>query len=111
MGHDDFKTLHQPIHPLMYPRLDPQYIAFHEEHFQYIPTIESLPWDPLCRVAAASSTLGREQPVAVGNIRDLRVKSESGMGNGGFIEMRIYTPTGEPPEKHWPVLVWMHGGT
>lgn len=104
------RTIHQPIHATMYSRLDPQYIAFHEKNFQYVPTIESTPWDPECRVAAAASTLGRAQPVSVGNIRDLRVKSDNGLGNEGMIEMRIFTPDEVRPVGGWPVMIWMHGG-
>lgn len=105
------KKIYQPIQPSMYSRLDPQYIEFHEKHFQHVPTIESLPWDPSCRIAAASSTLGRTQEVSIGSIRDLEVKSEGRLGNNGFIEMRIFTPDRRKPVGGWPVLVWMHGGT
>ncbi|TVY44546.1 AB hydrolase superfamily protein [Lachnellula occidentalis] len=97
-------SIHQPIHPLMRPRLDPQYLAFHEKHFQHLPTIESQAWDPACRNAAAASTLGRAGCVEVGSVRDVVVESEMGCGNGGCIEMRVFTPRGDAPGEGWPVL-------
>ncbi|TVY24259.1 AB hydrolase superfamily protein, partial [Lachnellula hyalina] len=91
--------IHQPIHPSMRPRLDAQYIAFHEQHFQHLPTIESQPWDPACRNAAAASSVGRAAKVDVGSVRDVVVKSEKGYGNGGMIEMRVFTPVGGGAER------------
>ena len=46
----------------------------------------------------------------MGSVRDVVVKSEKGYGNGGMIEMRVFTPVGEAPTGGWPVLVWLHGG-
>ncbi|RDW83430.1 hypothetical protein BP5796_04921 [Coleophoma crateriformis] len=95
------RKIYQPIHPSMLARLDPEYIAYHNAHLQYIPSSESIPWSAASR-SAPSPTSGASSPVPVGSIRDHSF--------GGHASLRIFTPSSPKPEKGWPVLIWYHGG-
>ncbi|EGO29280.1 hypothetical protein SERLADRAFT_377916, partial [Serpula lacrymans var. lacrymans S7.9] len=39
----------QPLHPDIIPRLDPEYIAFHNAHIAHIVPPHTLPWDASLR--------------------------------------------------------------
>jgi len=95
------RPIHQPIHPNARPRLDPEYVAFHEEHLQYCVPYEDQPWDPRSRVVPSPMALGGAPPVEVGLMSDL---------DRGAYQFRIFTPDGSMPRKGWPVVVWFHGG-
>ncbi|KAF9059393.1 alpha/beta hydrolase fold-domain-containing protein [Rhodocollybia butyracea] len=41
----------QPLHPSMIPKLDPEYVKFHNDVLQYITPPHTLPWDPAMRNA------------------------------------------------------------
>lgn len=93
----------QPLHPSIVPKLDPEYIAFHEKYLQNMTPREQLPWDPITmRVPLA---IGSKKPLDVGKIEEFELKK------GGYGRMmRAYTPIGEPPKTGWPILVYFHGG-
>jgi acetyl esterase/lipase len=96
------RKIYQPIHPSIRSRLDPEYVEFHEKYLQYVPSSESVEWDPASRFAPAASSAGKSEPVKVGSVRDFDF--------GGHEQIRIFTPEGLRPENGWPVLVWYHGG-
>jgi acetyl esterase/lipase len=102
MAEDSPRTIYQPIHPSIRSRLDPEYVAFHEKYLQYVPSSESIPWDPASRFVSAPSAAGRSEPVEIGSQRDFDY--------GGNEQLRIFTPKEERPEGGWPILVWFHGG-
>lgn len=91
----------QPLHPAIRDSLDPQYVAYHEAHLQYIEPDEFKEWDGSIRTAKSSLPLGGTKPTPVGSINDHSV---------GRFRVRAYTPTGEPDRRGRPVLVWFHGG-
>ncbi|KAJ3719499.1 Alpha/Beta hydrolase protein [Lentinula raphanica] len=93
------KTVKQPLHPSIIPRLDPEYIKFHEEVLQYITPPHTLPWDPALRNAPAVP--GSTEPLKVGQKQDIDLTHTN---------MRAFTPEGEAPSAGWPVLVYFHGG-
>ncbi|KAE9409908.1 hypothetical protein BT96DRAFT_1012215 [Gymnopus androsaceus JB14] len=76
----------QPLHPSIIPKLDPEYVAFHEKYIQFLTPPHTLPWDP----------------VKMRKIEEHELK----MGQ----RMRAYTPPGEPPINGWPLLIYFHGG-
>ncbi|KUJ15179.1 lipase/ esterase [Mollisia scopiformis] len=78
------RVIHQPIHPDLRPHLDPEYVAFHDEHFQYILPSETTPWDPAVRTAWSPSKLAALNAVEVGKIEDVLLK---------HAQLRIFTPS------------------
>lgn len=97
----DSRPVLQPLHPSILPRLDPEYVAFHNEHIQYLPPAQSLAWDPTSRITPGPMTNTSAQAVEVGNIRDIQLQ---------HAELRVFRPSGTAPERGWPVLLWFHGG-
>ncbi|KII95688.1 hypothetical protein PLICRDRAFT_97380 [Plicaturopsis crispa FD-325 SS-3] len=91
--------IYQPIHPDVRPRLDPEYVAFHEQHLQYIQPSQTLPWDPSAREAAPMP--GGSEPLKVGSIRDIQLD---------HCRLRVFTPESMRPAPGWPVCIWFHGG-
>jgi hypothetical protein len=88
MAEESLRTIYQPIHHSIRSRLDSEYAAFHEKYLQYVPSSESIPWDPASRFVSAPSAAGRSEPVEIGSQRDFDY--------GGHEQIRISTP---PPQK------------
>ncbi|KAG8359749.1 hypothetical protein FVEN_g2585 [Fusarium venenatum] len=101
MTEDAHRKIWQPLHPAIRDRLDPQYVAYHEAHLQYIEPDEIKDWDGSTRTKKVSLPPGGTKPIPVGSINDYHV---------GRFRVRVYTPTGQCDERGWPVLVWFHGG-
>ncbi|GKT99856.1 esterase lipase thioesterase protein [Fusarium langsethiae] len=101
MADDAHRKIWQPLHPAIRDSLDPQYVAYHEAHLQYIEPDEIKDWDGSTRTRKVSLPPGGTKPVPVGSINDYDV---------GRFRVRVYTPTGQCDERGWPVLVWFHGG-
>lgn len=101
MADDTQSKIWQPLHPAIRDRLDPQYVAYHEAHLQYIEPDEINAWDGSTRTKKVSLPPGGTKPIPVGSINDYHV---------GRFRVRVYTPTGHCDERGWPVLVWFHGG-
>ena len=90
----------QPIHPSVIPKLDPEYLQFHNEHLQYITPPHTLPWDPSIRNRPALS--GSSEPLVVGKTQDYDLPNA---------KFRSFTPEGTAPSTQgWPVLIYFHGG-
>jgi acetyl esterase/lipase len=100
MTDQDTCIVHQPLPSTLLDKLDPEYIAFHNEYMQYVPRDESKIWDGSARTTP-SLPYGGSPLVPVGDTRDI--------GLGDF-SVRIYTPEGEPSIDGWPAFVWFHGG-
>jgi len=92
--------IHQPLHPSVRPKLDPQYAAFHDSHLQYIQPSETFEWNSEVRNIPGMPDFGSPQ-LDVGSVRDFVV---------GEFQVRVFTPVGEVPQDGWGVLVWFHGG-
>ncbi|KAF5024938.1 hypothetical protein F66182_2980 [Fusarium sp. NRRL 66182] len=101
MADNTTRKIWQPLHPAVRGRLDPQYVAYHDAHLQYIEPDENSEWDGSIRTKKVSLPPGGTRPIPVGSINDFDV---------GRFRVRVYTPTGESDERGWPVLVWFHGG-
>ncbi|KAF4964643.1 hypothetical protein FSARC_7439 [Fusarium sarcochroum] len=101
MADNTDRKIWQPLHPAIRDRLDPQYIAYHEAHLQYIEPDETNDWDGSTRTKKVSLPPGGTKPIPVGSINDFDV---------GRFRVRVYTPTSECDERGWPVLIWFHGG-
>jgi hypothetical protein len=89
-------TIHQPIHPDIRSRLDPEYISFHEEKLQYILQSEASEWDPVQRSAPSAFSPPLES-VEVSSVQDVILK---------YSELRIFTPKGSSPAGGRPVFLW-----
>ncbi|KAK7424155.1 hypothetical protein QQZ08_008761 [Neonectria magnoliae] len=96
----DGRKIWQPIHPETRPKLDPEYVAFHDQYMQYVQPDDLKAWDGTARTQP-SLPPGGTPPVPVGSTRDFCV---------GEFQLRAYTPTGESEADRWPVLIWFHGG-
>jgi acetyl esterase/lipase len=96
----DTRTVHQPLHPSLLVKLDPEYIAFHNKYMQHVPRDESKNWDGSARTTP-SLPYGGSALVPVGNTRDIDL---------GDFSVRVFTPEGKPDADGWPVFVWFHGG-
>ncbi|KAF8153372.1 alpha/beta hydrolase fold-domain-containing protein [Crassisporium funariophilum] len=89
----------QPIHPSIIPRLDPEYLQFHNNNLLYLTPPHTLPWDPSLRNAPAVP--GASDPLPVGKTQDYDLPKT---------KFRAFTPEGTPPPKGWPVFIFFHGG-
>ncbi|KAG7086599.1 hypothetical protein E1B28_002544 [Marasmius oreades] len=91
---------HQPLHPSVIDRLDPDYAKFHNDVLQYIVPPHTLPWDPAIRNAPAVP--GGTAPLKVGKTQDLDLT---------HTKFRVFTPEGAPPSSSgWPAFIFFHGG-
>lgn len=95
------RIVHQPIHPDVRPLLDPEYVNFHDEYFQYIIPDDRKVWDGSARIGSTSLPRMESTPVSVGNIRDIDL---------GNYNVRVFTPDSVKPQAGWPVFIWFHGG-
>ena len=93
------QQIHQPIHPSMIPRLDPEYVDFHNKFIATIVPPHTLPWDPAMRNGPAVP--GGSHPLPVGKTEDID------MTHTGF---RAFTPEGISPANGWPCFIFFHGG-
>ncbi|KAK1961761.1 hypothetical protein LY78DRAFT_661850 [Colletotrichum sublineola] len=99
------RTIHQPIHPSVRARLDPEYVALHDAVIQYMEPSEARPWDPASRRAPNPLAHTTQKLSPVGRTWDEELP-------GGSVQARIFVPAGEAPDPAagWPCLVWLHGG-
>ncbi|KAK0453002.1 alpha/beta hydrolase fold-domain-containing protein [Desarmillaria tabescens] len=90
----------QPLHPSIIPRLDPEYLEFHNSTLIYITPPHTLPsWDPTLRNAPAVP--GGSPLLPVGKTQDFKLT---------HCDFRAFTPEGEAPTSGWPLLIYFHGG-
>jgi len=88
-----------PLHADILPRLDPQYIVFHNQCLLQRPQPNDLPWDPAIRNAPAVP--GGSAVLQVGSVKDFSVVN---------CNVRVFTPEGTAPTSGWPVFIFFHGG-
>lgn len=88
------------LHPSIIPRLDPEYVAFHNEHLIHLPLEHELPWDPSIRNTDVYT--GSSEPLPVGRVEDFDLS---------MCRVRVFTPEEPQPEPGWPVFIYFHGGT
>lgn len=87
------------LHPSIIPRLDPEYIAFHNAHLTQLVPPHTLPWDPSIR----------NSPVVPGGSEPLKVRAVKDFSLS-HCQMRTFTPDGSLPLNGWPVFIFFHGG-
>jgi len=91
--------LPQAIHPDVVNRLRPEYVEFHNEHIASRVPPHAVPWDP--KIRNAPTVPGGSPVQKVGSVRDIPLQNH---------KIRVFTPSGTPPEKGWPVYIDIHGG-
>ncbi|KAG6860689.1 hypothetical protein C0995_008602 [Termitomyces sp. Mi166 len=91
---------HQPLHPSVIARLDPEYVEFHNTALQYIVPPHTLSWDPAIRDEPAVVP-GGSPPLEVAKTQDFDLP---------HTKIRTFTPHGTVPEGGWPVFIFFHGG-
>ncbi|KPM46497.1 hypothetical protein AK830_g158 [Neonectria ditissima] len=96
----DGRKIWQQLHAETRAKLDPEYVAFHDQYMQYVQPDDLKIWDGTARTQP-SLPPGGTPPVPVGSTRDFHV---------GDFQLRAYTPTGESEARGWPIFVWFHGG-
>lgn len=110
MSSEKTRIVHQPLHPSIRPRLDPEYVAYHDNVLQYLPADDTRPWTPSFRTRANLTTTA---PVAIGSIRDISIPKLA-PDDASPLQVRIFTPDPKvsptQPVNGWPVLLWFHGG-
>ncbi|KAF9237328.1 alpha/beta hydrolase fold-domain-containing protein [Melanogaster broomeanus] len=89
----------QPIDPEILPRLDPEYVQFHNKYIAHLPAPHTLPWNPNMR--NGETVPGAAVILKVGSVKDYDLSKT---------KVRVFTPEGTPPEGGWPVYCWYHGG-
>ncbi|KAE9388424.1 hypothetical protein BT96DRAFT_968092 [Gymnopus androsaceus JB14] len=98
----------QPLHPSIIPKLDPEYVQFHEKYIQYETPAYMVPWDPIKARAVQSFDVGSREPLEVGKIEEFEIPMK--LGDGRKTPVRAYTPPGKPSVAGWPLLLYFHGG-
>lgn len=88
----------QPIDAELLPRLDPEYVEYHNNLLQYFPPFDVIPWDASYR---HQELPGGSKPLDVAEIKDYDLT---------HTKVRAFTPNGTKPEKGWPVLIYFHAG-
>lgn len=89
----------QPLHPSIIPKLDPEYVEFHNRHLAQIVPPHTIPWDPVTRNAVMMP--GTSDLLDVGSTKDIALSK---------CKIRVFAPPGSPPSKGWPVFLFFHGG-
>ncbi|KAG1804004.1 Alpha/Beta hydrolase protein [Suillus variegatus] len=87
------------IHPDILPRLDPEYVAFHNIHLAHRVPPHTIPWHPDIRKAPYIP--GGSPIRTVGAVKDISLQN---------CKIRAFIPEGTPPAEGWPVLLYIHGG-
>jgi hypothetical protein len=87
------------IHPDILPRLDPEYVAIHNEHIAHRVPPHTIPWNPDIRNAPYIP--GGSPVRTVGAVKDIKLQN---------CKIRAFIPEGTPPPEGWPVLLYIHGG-
>lgn len=93
------RQVHQPIHPDIADKLDPEYAAIHNATAAYAVPLHLLPWDPAVR--QGPPVAGASEPLKVGDVRDISLSK---------FAVRVFTPEGTAPDAGWPVMIYFHGG-
>ncbi|QDS73263.1 hypothetical protein FKW77_004678 [Venturia effusa] len=96
---EEDRTIHQPIHPDIRAKLDPEYVAFHDKYMQYVQRDESKIWDGSARTAP-SLPFGGAEMVEVASIQDIELPD---------FKLRVYVPESNQI-RSLPCLLWFHGG-
>ena len=95
----DTRTVYQPIHPEMLPRLLPEYVDYHNANTAFTRGIHEIPWDPAVR--KNPPVQGGSVPLKVGSVKDFSLSK---------CMVRVFTPEGTAPVNGWPVFIFYHGG-
>lgn len=103
MSEAQSQVAHQPLHPSIRDKLDPEYVSLHDQVLQYVKPNESEGWSPASRKFVSPLGAGAQKDVEVGKITNHEIADG--------IQARIFTPEGQPASSEgWPCLVWLHGG-
>ena len=89
----------QPLHPSIAPKLDPEYVDFHNKHMAQLVPPHAMPWNPVTRNGAPLP--GASEPLHVGSTKDIHLSK---------CKIRVFTPPGAAPSQGYPIFVFYHGG-
>jgi len=95
------RIAHQPIDDAIRSRLDPEYVAFHDQYIQYMAPDDAKPWDGSVRKNPVPWPNTASAAIPVGSVDDVDLAK---------CKLRIFTPAATPPSNGWPVLLWFRGG-
>lgn len=102
-------SMPEPPYPLsveILPYLDKEYENFYNKYIinqqqsQYLPVSHS-------RSSGVLIPGGAEQ-LPVKSVKDYAVERTESTGDP--VQVRVFTPTGDPPKGGWPIFLYMHGG-
>jgi hypothetical protein len=84
----------QPLHPSIIPKLDPEYVDFHNKHLAQIVPPHTIPWNSVTRNAVTMP--GTSDPLDVRSTKDIALSK---------CKVRVFTPPGSRPSQGWPAYV------
>ncbi|PWY79581.1 lipase [Aspergillus heteromorphus CBS 117.55] len=95
-----------PLHPSVLDKLDPEYVAFYNQHVIDKQQVHLQPIED----SRSSGVLipGGGPLVSVGRTFDLSIARQ--VSEGPEIPLRVFVPDEETPEDGWPVMLYFHGG-
>ncbi|KIW46633.1 uncharacterized protein PV06_02293 [Exophiala oligosperma] len=96
-----------PLHDSVKDRLHPEYVEFYNEH---IINAQQVHLQPVSASRVGGKLIpGGGDPLPVGKTQDIGLKRQQTPGTDD-VQIRCFTPEGEPPAAGWPVMIYYHGG-
>jgi len=95
-----------PLHDSVKDKLHPEYVKFYNEH---IINSQQVHYQPVSASRVGGKIIpGGGDPLPVGRTQDIALKRQQ--TEGPDVQIRSFTPEGEPPANGWPVMIYYHGG-
>lgn len=94
-----------PLHEPLVPLLDPEYVAFYNEH-----TInkQQVHLQSVGESRISGLPIGAGPMQDVGSIKDYAIDRQE--SEGPPVMARVFLPEGDTPKGGWPVAIYYHGG-
>lgn len=95
-----------PLHESVKDKLHPEYVAFYNK---YLINAQQVHYQPVAASRVGGKIIpGGSDPLPVGKTQDLAIQRQE--SEGPDVQIRCFTPEGNPPANGWPVMIYYHGG-
>ncbi|KAK9897563.1 putative lipase [Cystobasidium minutum MCA 4210] len=95
-----------PLHESVVDKLDPEYVAFYNEH---IINQQQVHYQPVAASRTSGVLIpGAGEPSKVGAVKDFEIQRKYSQGPN--VAVRTFTPDSPAPASGYPLLIWLHGG-
>ncbi|EXJ83487.1 triacylglycerol lipase [Capronia coronata CBS 617.96] len=95
-----------PLHESIKDKIHPEYAKFYNEH---IINAQQVHYQPVEASRVGGKLIpGGGDPLPVGKTQDIALKRQA--SEGPDVQIRCFTPEGDPPANGWPVMIYYHGG-